>query len=410
VNLVYQDWRTPWFPGLAKEMLRQFHETHPHIHVFYTPDPDRVEEQMAADFQADTAPDVLAGCCDVMPTWAQAGQLLDLRPYVAADLERSDIEDWDRAQYRALFDRDGRQYALPKYHGALALLYNKDLFDAAALAYPDSSWGVADYDEALRRLTRREPSGGGTPEPGRWGGMVDVSWERLQVHVNAWGGHFVDPTDPTRSLMGQPEALAALGWLRDRMWAHHTLASPLDVHNRPPREAFAAGQLATVEEGSWALREILEQAPFRIGVAPLPAGPVRRATLATTDGFAIYAGTRHPEAAWELLKFLVSQDYGRAMARTHLLQPARASLVPEWVRLVREAYPAQTREMDLDAFADGHVSGYSVTAEVFAHMAPARQLAREAWQRIFVLGQAPVALLRDVAMQIEETQRLPAAG
>jgi multiple sugar transport system substrate-binding protein len=402
VDLVYQDWRTLWFPALAREMLDVFHRAHPHIRVYYTPDPERLDEQMTADFQAGVAPDVLAGCCDFLPTWAQSGHLLDLRPFVEADLERELIQDWDEAQYRALFLPDGSQFALPKYHGALGLLYNKDLFDAAGLDHPDGSWTYEDYDTALRRLTVPARAEG---EESVWGGMVDINWERLQVHANAWGGHFVDPEDSTKSHLARPESLAALGWLRDRMWTEHTLAGPLDVHNRSPRKAFARGQLATVEEGSWALREILEEAGFRVGVAPMPAGPVRRATLATTDGFAIYAGTRHPEAAWELLKFLVGQDYGRAMARTHLLQPARASLVPDWVRLVREAFPRQAAEMDLGAFADGHLAGYSVTAEVFADMAPARQLAREAWQRIFVLGQAPVSILGEVSAAIERAQQ-----
>ena len=68
------------------------------------------------------------------------------------------------------------------------------------------------------------------------------------------------------------------------------------------------------------------QAPiFRVGVAPFPAGPVRRVTLATTDGFGIYSGTKHPDEAWELVKLLISKDYGRAMARANFLQPARAS-------------------------------------------------------------------------------------
>ena len=29
-----------------------------------------------------------------------------------------------------------------------------------------------------------------------------------------------------------------------------------------------------VEDGSWALKDILDGAEFRVGVAPLPAGPV----------------------------------------------------------------------------------------------------------------------------------------
>jgi len=129
VQLVYQDWRTDWFPSMAQQSLEKFHATHPNTQVFYTPDPDDIEETMVADMQAGTAPDVFQGCCSYFPIWAQQGHLLDLRPYVEADLDQATIDDWDRAQYDAFFTKDGQQYGLPKYHGALALYYNKDLFD-----------------------------------------------------------------------------------------------------------------------------------------------------------------------------------------------------------------------------------------------------------------------------------------
>ena len=87
-QLVYQDWRTEWFPGMAQQMLAEFHSTHPNIRVFYMPDPENLEERMAADMQAGTAADVFQGCCTQFPIWAQAGYCLDLRPYVRADLPR----------------------------------------------------------------------------------------------------------------------------------------------------------------------------------------------------------------------------------------------------------------------------------------------------------------------------------
>ena len=401
VQLVYQDWRTDWFSGMAQQMLHQFHAAHPNIHVFFTQDPDNLDENMQEDFLEDTAPDVLAGCCDFLPVWAQKGYLLDLRPYVEADLDRSTIDDWSATQYRAFLSSDGTQFALPKYHGALALYYNKDIFDNAGVEYPDSTWNHADYLQAMRQLLTERRR---LPETSLWGSMVDISWERIQVHVNGWGGHFVDPQDRKRSMMSQPEALEAMQWIQDRIWGDHTMAGPLDVQNLETRQAFIQQRIAMVEDGSWALKDILENAPFRIGVAPLPTGPVRKVTLATTDGFAIYGGTRYPEAAWELLKFLISRDYGRAMARAHLLQPARASLVEEWVSFVRQQYPVQTKEMDIAAFAEGHIQGYSVIAEVFANMAPARSLAQAAWEQIFTLGQAPVSSLKEVSTQIEQAQ------
>ncbi len=402
VQLVYQDWQTDWFPGLAQRMLEQFHAANPNVRVFYTPDPDDLNGRMLADFQAGTAPDVVSGCCEFFPVWAQKGYLLDLRPYVAAELDAATISDWDKAQYNAFFAGDGRQFALPKYHGALALFYNKDLFDEASVPYPDGTWSHDDYQEAMARLARDGDNDGFMDQ---WGSMADIAWDRLQVHANGWGGHFVDPNNPRRSMLARPETMAAFQWVRDRMWSDHTMASFLDVKNQETRQVFVEQQIAMVEDGSWALKDILENAQFRLGVAPFPAGPARRVTLATTDGYGIFAGTEYPDAAWELVKFLTGKEYGRAMARDHLLQPARASLVDEWVAAIRTEYPEKTRDVDIAAFAEGHLQGYSVVAEIFANMEEARQLVLSAWERIFTLGQAPVSMMEEVSQQVEALQR-----
>ncbi len=400
-QLVYQDWRTDWFPEMAQAMLEEFHAAHPNIRVFYTPDPDNLLDQMPLDMEAGTAPDVLAGCCDWLPAFAQQGHLLDLSPYVKADLDRATIEEWDPAQYQALFTSEGVQFALPKYHGALALYYNKGLFDARRVDYPDASWTHDDYLAAMQRVCGARSRAG---EPEIWGSMLDINWDRLQVHVNAWGGRFVDPADPTRSMMAMPPAMEAMEWIRSRMWDDRLMASFLDVHNVETRRAFIDSRIAMVEDGSWALKDILAGANFEVGLAPMPAGPVRRATLATTDGFAVYSRTRYPEAAWELLKFLTSRQYGLAMAQANFLQPARASLVDQWVDIVRSQFATRARDLDIGVFADGHLKGYSVTAEIFANQAEASRLAKAAWQQIFTLGQAPVDLMRDVSAQIEALQ------
>lgn len=387
---------------MAQEMLAQFHAEHPGIRVFYVPDPVNVEEQLPADMRNGNAPDVFAACCAFFPIIGQQGYALDLRSFVAEELDQATVDDWDPAQYRALSTRQGIQYGLPKYHGALALYYNKDLFDRYDVDYPDSTWDHDDYLNAMRRLTQDRDGDG---KIDLWGSMFDVSWERIQVHVNGWGGHFVDPDDPSRSRMGDPDALDAVEWLRARIWDDHVMATPLDVNNRSTRQAFTDQSVAMVEEGSWALKDILTNARFHVGVAPFPAGPVQRATLTTTDGFGIYARTHDPSAAKELLKFLISPEYGRAMALANLLQPARASLVQDWVRYIREEFPVQAKDLDIAAFADGQIKGYSVTAEIFPNMAAAQRLASAAWQEIFVLGQAPASHMIEVSQQIAAAQQ-----
>jgi multiple sugar transport system substrate-binding protein len=399
VRLVYQDWRTDWFPGLAQEMLAIFHEQHPNIRVFYTPDPDNLEEAMLDEMEAGTAPDVFSGCCAFFPAWAQKGFALDLRPYVKAGLDEATIQDWSQAQYNYFFTSAGVQYALPKYNGGLALFYNKDLFDEVGVSYPDGSWDYDRYRQAMQALTLQQDG-----KPVRWGSMVDVSWDRLQIHANGWGGHFVNPDDPQRCDISKQPSLDAMEWLRARMWDDRVMATALDVENMETREAFVSQKIAMVEDGSWALKDILDKAPFRVGVAPFPVGPVRHATLSTTDGFAIYSGTQHPEQAWELLQFLVGPEYGRAMARAQFLQPARASLIPDWTRYIQEEYPEKASGLDVAAFADGQIKGYAVTAEIFPNMLEVTALARQTFDQILTLGQAPVSDLKNLCEQIETLQ------
>jgi multiple sugar transport system substrate-binding protein len=327
--------------------------------------------------------------------------ILDLRPYVQADLDRGVIQEWDSAQYRALFTRQGAQFGVPKYHGALALYYNKELFDRYHIEYPSERWTYDDYRRVMRVLARDRDRDG---EVDLWGSMFEMAWDRLNAHVNAWGGHFVDPRDDRKSAMAEPAALQAMEWIRTRMWTDHCMTAPLNVENRGTREAFIAGQSAMIEDGSCSLKAILSQASFPVGIAPMPLGLAGRASLATSDGYAIYAGTRYPEAAWELVKYLVSLDYGRAMATTLFLQPARASLLDEWMGAIRAEFPEKTREIDLRVFADGHLNGTSVVAEVFANQADAMRLAKSTWQQVFTLGQAQSDLIRTLSKQIDQVQ------
>jgi ABC-type glycerol-3-phosphate transport system substrate-binding protein len=376
-------------------------ESHPDIRVFYALDPpsETFDEKTLADFQAGTAADVFQGCCSSFPIWAQKGYALDLRPYVQADLDQATIQDWDPVQYKAFFARDGKQYGLPKYHGALALYYNKDLFDKYKVDYPNESWNHDDYRG--HEATPHDRDSDGKPICGAacWT-FRGIAFRFISTpKVVTWP---ID--DPTRS-DGQAGALQALEWLRARMWDDKVMATPLDVQKMGTSEAFVAEKLAMVDDGSWALKSILSGANFRIGVAPFPAGPARRATLATTDGFGIYAGTKHPKAAWELVQFLISQEYGRAMAKAQFLQPARASLVEDWIGYVRAEFPEKAKDMDIAAFADGHLKGYSVVAETFANMAEARRMAYAAWEQILTLGTAPVDLIESTSRQIEGAQQ-----
>jgi multiple sugar transport system substrate-binding protein len=400
VQLSYQDWATTWFPPMIEEMMPKFQAANPGIEVTYIPQSDDVDVKLLAQMVANEAPDVMFGCCTWFPIIAQKGQLLDLRDYVARDLDQTLIDDFDPAQYNALFLPDGTHYALPKYHGALALYYNKDLFDQYGVEYPPAEgWTLDEYLDAMKKLTVDTDGDGDTDI---WGSMIDVvSEDRVQMYINNHGGHIVDPTDPTNCMLDEPEALAGLQWLYDRMQTDKVMATALDVNKVGTQAAFIAGQVAMVEDGSWALKNILTNAPFRIGIAPFPAGPAGRVTLATTDAYGIWAKTEHPEEAWALMKFLLDEEYNLAQAEAQFLQPARKSLIKPWADIIRAQFPEETQDLAIEAFADGHEKGYSVVVETFANQGEVRPLLRDALDVIFTLNEQPVEYMSEVCAQIE---------
>ena len=79
-------------------------------------------------------------------------------------------------------------------------------------------------------------------------------------------------------------------------------------------------------------------------------------------------------------------------------------MVDEWASIIRDEFPEKAKEVDIVAFADGQINGYSVTAEVFVNMKDARAITLEAWDRILTLGQSPVEDIRTACDQIQQAQ------
>ena len=311
--------------------------------------------------------------------------------------------DWDPVQYKSLADAAGQQFGVPKYQGTLVLYYNKDIFDQYGVAYPTASWTHDDYLAAMKLLTH-DTNGDGAH---RYLGQHD----RYRVGPPAGarqrlGRQYRRPVKtPASRSSTAPATLAALDWVRARMWDDKVMATFTDVNNLGTQSSFAGGKLAMVEDGSWALKNILEHANFRIGIAPIPSGPVRRVTLSTTDGFGIYSGTRYPEAGLGTRRDSSSAEstawrWRRPTSSNPLDYPCR-----RLGGFVKQQYPEKSAGMDLDVFAAPHREGYSVVQEIFPRdMADATQLVAEAFTEIFTLGQAPVGILRVTRAAIDRAQ------
>lgn len=265
--------------------------------------------------------------------------LADLTPYVQRDAAELNLDDFYPELLKAC-QYDGRQVVLPRWFNISLLYYNKRLFDAAGEPYPTKDWTWDDYVAAGKRLTRREPDG----RVSIWGSNVMTGWwGEWLIYVRQSGGDMFTP-DLNRCLLDSPEAVRGLQFYYDKIHTHQFAPRP----GFGPELAFASGKMAMDWGGHTGLWVSYNQIPgLEWDVQILPRGPVTRSGGEfAIDTFGIAKDSPRVEAAWEFVKFLVSEQSIRrhvqegylsvrkSVAEELLFAPSRASQP----RNVRAAY------------------------------------------------------------------------
>jgi multiple sugar transport system substrate-binding protein len=211
------------------------------------------------------------------------GMLLGLNPDIKRDARAVPIQDYVEHHVRVMQTPSVDQFALPQYLNVIVLYYNKTVLQRKGMPLPDDTWDWQKYRDALLRATERDQ--------GLWGGLLPDT-RRVMVMIRQNGGEIVDPNDDRKAVCASPAGLEALQWIHDRLWKDRTWAQRAEPRNAGYKHAFAmfaAGKLATFEEGSWAPADFAKEHPDAIkdwDIAPLPRGKQRVARV-STDGWVV---------------------------------------------------------------------------------------------------------------------------
>lgn len=102
-------------------------------------------------------------------------------------------------------------------------------------------------------------------------------------------------------------------------------------------------------------------------ILPIPIWPAGRSTYGNVDFYAINRATRHPDQAWELMKWLTAETaWQRFQMRTTLVQPCLLSLWDEWETTVTTAAPVM-RGKDLNWYKEAALGGYAYPVTTFRY-------------------------------------------
>jgi multiple sugar transport system substrate-binding protein len=274
-------------------IVQAFEQKYPNISIevqtaAYTDYFTKLQTQVASG----SAPDTFELNYENSVAYASSGALLDLTPLAAADA------DFDPGVYYPkayeVFQADGKQFGVPEQFSDVLLFYNKDLFDAAGVAYPDASWTWEDERAAAEKLTDRAN--------GVWGHFQPIQFFEFYKVLAQNGGSFFN-ADTSKATFNDAKGVEAANWLIGKL----DKTMPSDAFGPDQDSAlFKSGKLAMWHTGIW-LFPSLAEAPFTWDVSVEP-GNVTKAHHFFANAVVASTGTEHPAEAWTWLRFLTSSE------------------------------------------------------------------------------------------------------
>jgi len=225
-----------------------------------------------------------------LPSYAQSGALADITGIDTSAYAKSLVD---------AYQSSGKQYALPMSFSNVVLLYNKDLFDAAGVAYPTSSWTWADEKAAAEKLTDKAK--------GIWGDYQPISFYELYKTIAQSGGSFLS-ADGKSTAFNNQAGEAAVKWLTGKSGT--VMPTDADGANTPDFDTnlFIAGKLAMWHTGIWNFPTVASRAPQMNWDIVVEPGNTQKASALFSNGVAVSAKSTVQDAAKKWISFYTASQ------------------------------------------------------------------------------------------------------
>ncbi len=224
----------------------------------------------------------------------------------------------DLAKYAGATDQvtvDGSLYELPFRNDFWVLFYNKDLFDAAGVAYPTNDMTFDQYDELARKMTDTT-----------FGSQV------YGAHYHTWRSavQLFGVLDGKHTILDgeyeffKPYYEMVLNQEKDKVTRSYTDLKTEGLHYSA---AFSGGDVAMLNMGSWFISTLINNIKsgeydaslcgnWGIVKYPHADGVPAGSTLGTITGLSVTSASANPDAAWDFVKWASGEEGAAVMAAT----------------------------------------------------------------------------------------------
>ena len=260
-------------------------------------------------------PDVFWMHSNTAQMYMENDLLLKLDDYIAKD-DAIDLANYYEGVVN-LYQSNGSQYAIPKDHDTIALLYNQEIFDKYGVATPTDDWTWEDVYNAAAAITEAGKA------DGVYGYAVNTSnnqdgWYNL---VYDYGAQLITD-DHKGTTIGSAEGKAGMEMVRKLL----TVAAPqATVAETGTDSLFQSNLVGMITQGSWMINSFYKaenHANYKWAILPYAdvngngaCDEGERQSCYNGLGWAASAAVSNPDAAYSLISYFCSKEAQETQAQ-----------------------------------------------------------------------------------------------
>ena len=287
-------------------------------------------------------PDVFWMHSNTAQMYMENDLILPLDDYIAAD-DAIDLANYYDGIVQ-LYNSDGVQYALPKDHDTIALLYNKAIFDKYGVDYPTDDWSWDDVQAAAAAITEAGK------DDGVFGYAMNTSnnqdgWYNI---LYDYGAELITE-DHKGTTIGSEEGKAGMEMVRKIL---EVAAPQTTVAETGTDSLFQSGLVGMITQGSWMINSFYKAENHDdYAWALIPYGDANgngacdegeRQSCYNGLGWAASAAVADPDAAYSLISWFCNEENQIKQAQLGVTMAGMMSVSEEFA----SAFPG----MDVSAF------------------------------------------------------------
>jgi multiple sugar transport system substrate-binding protein len=248
--------------------------------------------QIQTRVAAGTAPDVYELNYENFVAYAKKDILLPLEDlYPAASFDPNTMNK----NALGAFVANGKQFGLPFSFSDVVLIYNKDLFDKAGVAYPNDNWTWTEEQAAAEKIRALDKNTFGISHPIQF-------WEFYKVTKQNGGSILSD--DMKKFTLNTPQNVETLQFMVNRVLKSNVMPTAAQFAGTGDWDLFKAGRLGMIVTGIWAFPDFAKNiTTFNWDIAMEP-GMKTKATHFFANGLVLNKDSKEAQAAFQWAAFM----------------------------------------------------------------------------------------------------------